>query len=104
MTSTQIKWAGFAVMLAIGSIGYFMGPLGYILWMPVWFILALVLLSACDYIDDTFKKDERPSYDLKMASWDGDGRNVYCDLCGDSVTDDNLSSTDDDGRAYCNLH
>jgi len=51
MTGDQIKWTGFAIFMLIASLGFFMGPIGYIIWMPPWIIGGFVTVAACNYLD-----------------------------------------------------
>lgn len=41
---------------------------------------------------------------LRAASWNGDGRNVHCDKCGERLTVDTIGGMDEDGNAHCYLH
>jgi hypothetical protein len=41
---------------------------------------------------------------LAMSSWDGSGKDVYCDMCGDHLDMETIRGMDEDGHAYCAKH
>ena len=41
---------------------------------------------------------------LKQCSFKGDGKEVYCVICGDELNEEKIAGMDEDGNAYCAIH
>jgi hypothetical protein len=61
----------------------------------------------CSFFGSNLKKHNKQDVKremMRMSSWNGDGKDVYCVMCGDELSEKTIYGMDEDGNAYCGAH